>query len=38
MQRDPGVRLPGERREAQRRAAERDGLTLPAAVRQSFTA
>ncbi len=38
MQRDPGVHLPGERLEALRRAAERDGLTLPVAVLQPVTA
>jgi len=37
MQRDPGVHLPGERLEALRRAAERDGLTFPVAVLQPVT-
>jgi (2R)-3-sulfolactate dehydrogenase (NADP+) len=32
MQRDPEVRLPGARREALRRAAERDGVVVPDAV------
>jgi (2R)-3-sulfolactate dehydrogenase (NADP+) len=32
MQRDPEVRLPGARREALRRAAERDGLAVPDAM------
>ena len=32
MQRDPGVRLPGARREALRRAAERDGVDVAEAM------
>ena len=32
MRRDPGVRLPGARREALRRTAERDGVEVAAAM------
>lgn len=37
MMRDEGVRLPGARREALRRTAEREGLTVPEVVAQQLT-